>query len=161
MIKLSANVSKKVPMPDVEYSSQNFSAGMEIEVGSNSSKAELKEKFRSLYALLATSIEEQIDDAGGELPQNGPRERTRQTVTSRRSRGNGGNGKGGNGSSGGGRAATEAQVRAIYAIADDRGYSKQDLRELMTGAFGVQAPGALSIGQASTLIDTLKNNGKE
>ena len=27
MIKLSANVSKKVPMPDQEFNSQQFSAG--------------------------------------------------------------------------------------------------------------------------------------
>ena len=32
MIKLSADLSKKVPLPNVDFSSQSYSAGMEIEV---------------------------------------------------------------------------------------------------------------------------------
>jgi len=32
LIKLSANLSKKVPVPDVEFSSQQYGAAMEIEV---------------------------------------------------------------------------------------------------------------------------------
>ncbi|MFP4029672.1 MAG: hypothetical protein ACLFWL_17975 [Candidatus Brocadiia bacterium] len=138
MIKLSANVSKKVPMPDVEYSSQNFSAGMEIEVSSKATRSELEEKFRSLYRLLEDSIQEQIQQADNSSTKKSPGSR------------------GGNG-----RNATEAQVRAIHAIAGDRGYSDQELSGILTDRFGAAEPGALSIGQASTLIDSLKNNGKD
>ena len=163
MIKLSANVSKKVPVPDVEYSSQNFSAGMEIEVGSDTSKSELKEKFRSLYQLLADSIQEQIRDAGMEASEG---QRTHQPqMAGARAGGNGGNGHGGNGEShggnGSGRTATEAQVRAIYAIARDRGYSDGELREMLATRFGAHHPTDLSLSDASAAIDNLKNNGKE
>ena len=60
MIRLSANVSKKVPLPDVEFSSQQFSAGMEVELSSSVDKDELKGKIRALYGLLEESIDEQI-----------------------------------------------------------------------------------------------------
>ena len=167
MIKLSANVSKKVPVPDVEYSSQNFSAGMEVEVGSDTSKSELKEKFRSLYQLLADSIQEQIREAGIEVPER-QGQRTRQPqMAGARAGGNGGNGHGGNGKShggngsGNGRKATQAQVRAIYAIARDRGYDDGELREMLATRFGAHHPTDLSLSDASSAIDNLKNNGKE
>ena len=164
MIKLSANVSKKVPVPDVEYSSQNFSAGMEMEVGSDTSKTELKEKFRSLYQLLADSIQEQIREAGVETPEGQDRQPARrpQTAGARAGgNGHGGNGHGGNAQGGNDRSATEAQVRAIYAIARDRGYSDGDLREMLGTRFGVHHPTRLSLSDASSAIDALKNNGKE
>ncbi len=165
MIKLNAHVSKKVPMPDVDYSSQNFSAGMEIEVSSSLSEEELREKYRTLYKLLASSIEEQIQDAAA-APQQAPRQTPspqRETVTARQTTSkHGGNGSdsGGSGSNGHDRTATEAQVRAIYAIAHEHGYSDQDIRRKLSDSYGVRSPKQLAIGDASSVIDTLKNNGK-
>ena len=75
--------------------------------------------------------------------------------------GDNGQSRGGNGSSGGGRKATQAQVRAIYAIANDRGYSKGDLKEMLARNYGTGHPSGLSLSDASSVIDTLKNNGKE
>jgi hypothetical protein len=77
------------------------------------------------------------------------------------SRGGNGQSHGGNGSSGGGRKATQAQVRAIYAIANDRGYSKGDLKEMLARNYGTGHPTGLSLSDASSVIDALKNNGKE
>ena len=66
-------------------------------------------------------------------------------------------GKGGNGQ----RLATKAQVKAIYAIAHERGYTDKDIEQLVSESFEVAMPSDLSIGQASELIDTLKGDGKE
>ena len=155
MIKLSAHVSKKVPVPDVEFSSQSYSAGMEIEVASPAGPEELKDRLQRLYGLLQESVEEQIK---GAADRNGRAQGSRQSTSSRRSGDNGrGNDHGGNG----GRAATEAQVRAIHAIASDRGYSDGELSGVISERFGARDAQSLSIGQASSLIDTLKENGKD
>ncbi len=157
MIKLNANVSKKVPIPEMEYSSQHFSAGMEVEVSSNTSKGELREKYQNLYLVLSECIEEQIEHAnggGGQVPQPQAQpapqpqqnRQGRQTVRSR----SGGNGRGGNG-----KQATEAQARAVFAIARSKGYELNDV----LSPYGVNSPYQLSIGDASSLIDSLKNGG--
>ena len=153
MIKLSAGVSKKMPIPNVEFSSQSYSAGMEIEVSSGTSQEELKQKLRTLYGLLEASIDEQIgqQQMGEQKPKNNkspaamPKVNTAPTNTNTHK----------------GRAATKAQVRAIHAIAEDQGYTEEGVKELLSATYGVETSSGLSIGQASSLIDALKNNGQE
>jgi len=167
MIKLSANVSKKVPIPGLDYSSQNFNAGMEVEIGSNTSRGELKEKYQELYRILEDSIQEQISDVSIGANQNAPQRQPQRATGS----GNGGNGHGGNGHSGGGSRrngsggngkkndikATDAQVRAIFAIAGSKGYDKRGIQDMLSESYGVSSPKQLHIGDASSLIDSLKN----
>ena len=71
MIKLSASVSRRVPVPDVEFSSQNYSASVEAEASCDTSKQDVKDRLRSLCGLLEEAIEEQIE---GRSPP-GPEER--------------------------------------------------------------------------------------
>ena len=184
MIKLTANVSKKVPVPDLEFSSQSYSAGMEVEMASGASSEEIQKKLRALYSLLEEAIDEQIcscqaesgthKDAATPAPKPAPpseasglRSRSHYGgvggfagreggAESRRSQ-TSGSANSGNGA----RLATKAQVKAIYAIARERGYTDQDIERLVSDSFGAQRPSALSIGQASQLIDALKNDGKE
>ena len=149
MIKLSANVSKKVPVPDVEFSSQSYSAGMEIEVAERSGKDDLKQKIRSLYALLEEAIDGQIKGgAQNTKPQRNPPSASRKDSSNSAAGNNG-------------RRATEAQVKAIFAIGRDRGYSKQEIQSMVSKRFEAEKPSELSIAQASSLIDMLKGNGKE
>ena len=177
MIKLNANVSKKVPIPDMEYSSQNFSAGMEIEVSSNISKGELKDKYRELYRVLSESIREQLAEASISSsqmpqPQNHNTRRHQQVHSGGNGRGgngygsnghvgngHGGNGHGGKNGNGNGKKATDAQVRAIYAIANSKGLDKQRIQNMLSESYGVSYPNQLHIGDASSLIDQLKNGG--
>ena len=149
MIKLSASVCKKVPLPGVEFSSQSYSAGMEVEVSCDASHQVVKDRLRSLYGLLEEAIQEQIQ--GG--PSQAPEERSRPPQQRRNGPGKGG----GNGSS---RSVTEAQQKAIYAISRSQGYSRQRLGDMVSESFGVDSVSDLSIGEASSLIDTLKNNGE-
>jgi len=64
MIKLSANLSKKIPVPGIEYSSQQFGASMEIEASTGESPDFLRQRIRQLYTILAGCVEEQIAAAG-------------------------------------------------------------------------------------------------
>lgn len=64
MIKLTGNVSRKVPIPGTEYSSQSFGAGMEVEVGNDASLEEVSNKFKEMYKILEKSVKEQIVSNG-------------------------------------------------------------------------------------------------
>ena len=158
MIKLSASVSKKVPVPDVEFSSQSYSAGMEVEVSSGTEPEEIGKKLKLLYALLEGSIDEQLAAGQSEAPQEPPNPPFPRGTNGHETRPNGH--RTGNGTKKA-RTATEAQMRAIQAIASDRGYSEPGLADLLSSRFGAHTVEALSIGDASRLIDLLKNNGKE
>ena len=71
MIKISANLSKKVPLPGVEYSSQQFGAAMEIEVSDADQPEAIHGRIRDLYALLSQSVDEQIAGAAQPPGSNG------------------------------------------------------------------------------------------
>ena len=139
MIKLSASLMKKLP-GDVEYSSRSYSAGIEVELQSGARPEELQGQLRRLYELLDAAVNEQMK---GEYPST-----PSTPKASRRSH------------KGSQRKATEAQVNAITAIAHDRGVGDEGLAELMQEEFGVGSVTGLTIGQASELIDILKENGK-
>jgi len=64
MIKLTGSVSRKVPIPGTEYSSQSFSAGMEIEVGNDASLSEVHRKFKEMYTVLEDAVKEQLVSKG-------------------------------------------------------------------------------------------------
>lgn len=58
--KIIASVSKKVPVPGVAYSNQQFHGGLEMEVPEGVSDAELRERFRQLYELLTETVDAEI-----------------------------------------------------------------------------------------------------
>ncbi|MDP8218974.1 MAG: hypothetical protein P9M03_09640 [Candidatus Theseobacter exili] len=69
MIKLNGSVSRKVPIPGQEFSSQSFSAGMEAEVGNDASQDEIRAKIKEMYSILESSVKEQISSNGVHLPE--------------------------------------------------------------------------------------------
>ena len=68
MIKLTGSVYRKVPIPGTEFSSQSFGACMEVEIGSESSFQEVKNKLKEIYQALEESVQGQIVSNGGSLP---------------------------------------------------------------------------------------------
>jgi hypothetical protein len=60
MIRLSATISKKVPIPQTQFSSQQFGASVEIEVSDADKPEAIKQRIRQLYGLLSQTIDEQI-----------------------------------------------------------------------------------------------------
>ena len=180
MTKLSATLSKKVPIPGLEYSSQQFSCGLELELSGELTQDVIRQKLHNVYALLHAAIDEEIQEAAAHPPvfmnalQNGSRGgetntnrwRGRSYGDNRQSRWSkpGGNSRYGGGSRyGNGRQtnglATQSQIKAIYAISKDRGMERRDVTEMVEERFNVLKPDDLSVKQASNLIKALKEDG--
>jgi len=163
MIKICANLSKKVPLPGVEYSSQQYGAAMEIEVSDADQPEIIQQRIRELYNLLSTTIDEQIGGATQHPVQALPAP-VRQQPAPAQQRPAYTNGTprnrvaavtNGNGNGNGRRSvnATEAQCRAIFAICKSQGVSMADV----LADFNVADAKDLHVKDASRLIDQLKS----
>ncbi len=176
MPKLSANLSKKVPIPGLEYSSQQFSCGLEVELSGELSQDILCQKLHNVYALLHNTIDEEIKSAVSNPPlfmsslKGVSHSDNHQGDAGRwlgRSYGDNRQGRwskpGGGARYGGGRQitgrATQAQVKAIYAISKSNGIDRNILQEMLEDRFNVGQPDDLTVKQASKLIENLKEFG--
>ena len=65
MLKIIANVSKKVPIPGLDFSSQSFMAGIEVEVSDGSTPEQLQHRIREVYHLLEHAVDTEIRSYGG------------------------------------------------------------------------------------------------
>jgi hypothetical protein len=168
MVKLSGSISRKVPIVGIEFSSQSYSAGMEVEVSDGESPEVIRERIRTLYGLLSSAIDEQIANAGhrpiGAAPNGNvsvpapvPQGVNRLPAAQPNHPPNGGNDNGnGNGGGNGKRLAgkaTQAQQRAVYAISKSLGL---DLAAVLAD-YSVASAADLTVKDASRLIDDLKS----
>lgn len=167
MIRISANMSKKVPIPGTDFSSQQFGAAMEIEVSDADQPNVIQARIRDLYGLVSQAVDEQISAATQSTPvtppvpapianpQYAPPPSPQQAVNTGRAsytpRSNGRpNGNGGNGKRTG---ATDAQCWAIFAICKSMNL---DMAAVLAD-YNVAEASQLSVKDASRLIDDLKN----
>lgn len=171
MIRLSANLSRKIPVPGIQFSSQQYGAALEIEVSDADKPEAIQARIRELYDLLNRSIDEQIvaatESNGHETDQgNGGNGQPQAKAEPAARRGNGrtsqpraqyrrnGNSRANGGGNGARRVtlATEAQQRAIFAICKDLGIEMADA----LADFNVADAAELTVMDASRLIDDLK-----
>ncbi|GMV82502.1 MAG: hypothetical protein AMXMBFR7_36860 [Planctomycetota bacterium] len=174
MIRLSANLSRKVPIAGVQFSSQQFGASLEIEVSDADKPEAIQARIRELYDLLNRSIEEQITAAseakgesapGGNDQEPGGNGQPKAQPEARRNgrasppraqyrRNTGGNGQGNGGNAERRSAgATQAQQRAIFAICKQQGIEMADV----LADYNVADARDLTVMDASKLIDDLKS----
>ena len=154
-IKLSANYSKKLGLP--EYSSHSFSASVEIEL---TDLSQVEAECQKLYALLQQSVDQEIQHVGF-VPAPG-------FGTNGSHNGNGqrqGNGRSyqitGNGRQNGNHTpsfdhwnCTDGQRGFILRIISDNKMDKQEAEDLSLQLFGVGVK-QLNKMQASQLIEDL------
>ena len=151
MLKISAHISKKVPLPGVDYSSQQFGASLELEVADSGNSEEIQNRLRQLYAAISRSVDEQIaraasGSASGAATRHDPAT-PKPNASAPAANGNGAaNGRGMV-------PATQAQQRAIHALAKSVG---QNLTDVLS-EYSVSDPSGLSVRKASELIDKLKS----
>jgi len=158
-LRLNVGASKKVG--ETNYGSRGASVNVEMELDTSlvSDPAKLQDKIRQLFALVRTSLAEELN-GGGHAPNgtrngNGAQEHHAHTnggadqsaVPDNRQR---------NGSP---RPATQSQIKALFAISKSQ---HVNLSQLLRERFNVSRPDDLSIKEASQLIDSLKSaNGRE
>jgi hypothetical protein len=150
-MKISASVCKKIPIHGTQFSSQQYGAGLEVEVPDGLQGEELQEKLRRLYGILARSIDGQIAaTAAAKADGNGNGDgsgKAAAAVPARPAVGQGGSG-------GAIRfiPATAAQQRAVYAICKELGIEVA----AVLAERGVAGMERLGLKTASQIIDALK-----
>lgn len=161
-LKLSIGFQKKIGLPD--YGSAGANCQVEFEVDPTVLQNNLDgfhEKARHAFVVCQQAVNDQLarhahHGANINGHANGhpsPGEPPSAPSNSNGSNGNGNNhGRPTNGASH--RPATQSQSRAIRAIASRQ---RIDLQKLLEGRFGVARPESLSLSDASSLIDELKN----
>src|SRR5260370_34209584 len=118
MMKINVGLCRKIG--ESNYGSRGATVNLEIELDSSlvGEPARLKERIRQLFALVRTSLAEELNGGNGNSHGQQPNGEAHPANSQN------GNGKGNGHStgaqngqrSGGRRAATQAQVKAIYAI---------------------------------------------
>ena len=152
MIRLTASLSKKMPIADVEFSSRQCGATIEVEVADQADPEDIRQRLRDLYGMMEEAVDAQLEGTPVPAPED-PVSRLSALK---------GDGKGGNGNGNGRRNghASAAQVKAVFAISKDRGLSRNDLATFLREELGVERPEDLSVQQASDLIGRLQAMGK-
>ena len=149
-LKLNVGLSQKIG--EANYGSRGASINLELEVDSSlvSEPAKLQERIRQLFGLVKSSLAEELNGGNGPLNQrkNGPDAGSPGKNSPPSDRANGQR-------STTPRSATQSQVKAIFAITRSR---RLDLTALLQEQFQVTRPDALTIQEASQLIDHLKNS---
>jgi hypothetical protein len=144
MLKLNVGLTKKVGEPN--FGSRGASINLEQELDSAliADPGKLKERIRQLFAVVRTSLTEELNGNGHTAqPAVEPKPASSQN----------GNGTSQNAPRNGARSATQAQVKAIHAIARSR---QINVAEFLHERFQVSRPEELSIKTASQAIDELK-----
>ena len=155
-IKLSANYSKKLGLP--QYSSHSFSASVEVEL---TDITQVETEVQKLYALLQQSVDQEIQHTGFIPGSNGNGNGHSMGRTQTRPNGNG-HTQNGNGTRGGYTPhpaadrwnCTEGQRGFILRIISDHKMEKQEVEDLSEQLFGTGVK-QLNKMQASQLIDDL------
>ena len=161
-LKLCVASGRNVGQPNFGSRSASVSLELEVDTALVAEPGRLQERIRELFGLAQKSINEELHGASGAAPASPPATSvngngagdSNRRHTPPRSTSNG------NGHSRGQQRgstippATASQVRALTAIADRH---RLDLDNVVR-KYGVSEPAALTIAQASDLIDQLNSN---
>jgi len=157
-------------VPNLEYSSQSYMAGLEVEISDGATDEQIKDRLAHVYAMLETSVDREIAQAEATAAklaqaQQSPAQPPRPAAgvaNGQPQRPAGGapgprpieprNRRAG---------ASAAQVKAIFGISKDKGMTRESLLALLAQQYGgVTQPEDLSVKQASEFIQKLIGNGR-
>ena len=163
MLKVSASVAHKRPGPE-QFSSRSYHAGLEEELPSGISEDEIRERVRSIYILLESAVQDQLEKEEADENSFRPVKEHNRISSYNRNGSNGGNGgNGGNGSGRGGgngrkaRMASQAQCKAIFAISHSLDLQKSEIIDMVQDQFGASRVEDLQMREASQFIEHLKS----
>lgn len=147
MLKAIVSYSKKIPVPDSEYSSQGYSLSLETEVP-ESDPAAIQARLHDTFELVRSSVE--LELAHGNSGQATQQAQTVQAAQPARTQPP---------ASHTGDRASNKQIKFLTDLTTQRGMSLADLNADVQRRFGVAGIYDLSRRDASALLDEL--NGKQ
>lgn len=160
MLKINISFSKKIPGPE-QYSSLSFHGSMERELSDGLSGQQIQEAFAKSYALLETTVEneivrycgsEQVPPQAAPAPEPPPRPAPRpQQPQGQQRRGNYQQRPQGQGAS----MITESQLKFLNRLAAERGFTQQQIRAEISQRFHIERMEQLSKQEASHFIEEL------
>ena len=140
MLKAIVSYSKKVPVPESDYSSQGFSLSLETEVPETEPGA-IQARLHDTFELVKASVEQELAQAKGAHPPADTRSAQpppRNTAT--------------------GDKASNKQVKFITDLANQRGIALSEINADVRRRYGVDGLYDLTRKQASEVLDEM--NGK-
>jgi hypothetical protein len=144
MLKAIVSYSKKVPVPDADFSSQGFSLSLETEV-TESDPAAIQARLHQTFELVKASVEQELAQSKGAPAQQ--QDHRPNPSSQPLQRNNGGSEK-----------ASNKQIKFVTDLATQRGIALSEINADVQRKYGVGGLYDLTRKQASELLDEL--NGK-
>jgi hypothetical protein len=142
MLKAIVSYSKKVPVPDADFSSQGFSLSLETEVP-ETDPAGIQTRLHQTFELVKASVEQELAQSKG---ATAPAQQQDNRLNQQPQRNNGGE------------KASNKQIKFVTDLANQRGIALSEINADVRRKFGVDGLYDLTRKQASELLDEL--NGK-
>ncbi len=142
MLKAIVSYSKKVPVPDSDYSSQGFSLSLETEVPETEPVA-IQARLHQTFEMVKAAVEQELAQAKNGNHQPQPESRPSQAPQ----RSNSVQDK-----------ASNKQIKFITDLANQRGIALSEINADVRRRYGVDGLYDLTRKQASEVLDEL--NGK-
>jgi hypothetical protein len=141
MLKAIVSYSKKIPVPDSEFSSQGYSLSLETEIP-ESDPAAIQARLSQTFHLVKDQVEHELANGNGNGHAVKPTETGAQPPSTRVTE-----------------KASNKQVKYLTDLASQKGVGLTDLNADIRKRYGVAGLYDLSRKQASDLLDSL--NGKK
>ena len=138
MLKAIVSYSKKIPVPDSEYSSQGFSLSLETEIPDRD-PASIQARLHETFELVKNSVEQELVK-NGQAPISGtPAAAKPESARTEQ--------------------ASNKQIKFLTDLCQQKGIALSQLNQQIRQQYGVGGLYDLSRKQASQLLDEL--NGKQ
>jgi hypothetical protein len=137
MLKAIVSYSKKIPVPDSEYSSQGYSLSLETEI-SERDPQQIQTKLQETFELVKASVESELEKHGA-APASGTPAAAKPEPRSEQ--------------------ASNKQIKFLTDLCQQKGIALSQLNQQIRQQYGVGGLYDLSRKQASQLLDEL--NGKQ
>ena len=139
----TVSFSKKIPVPDSDYSSQGYSLALQTEIP-ETEPAAIRKRLSDTFQLVKSQVEHELANGNGTNPRLG---NPGSNEVPLRTRGN--------------TKASNKQIKFITDLASRQGVSLSDLNGRIRERFGVDGLYDLDTRQASTVLDLLKGVDKK
>lgn len=139
----TVSFSKKIPVPDSEYSSQGYSLSLQTEIP-ETDPAAIQAKLSDTFRMVKNQVEHELanGNGNGHAAKPAPAQAAPPQVSNR-----------------GGEKASNKQIKFLTDLCTQRGMSLSDLNADVSRRFGVAGLYDLSRRDASALLDEI--NGKQ